>query len=793
MSEASKSKTGTGAGLGLLNSRLREFMLLITAFTCLSGLATTEVLYMHPGEDVVSEWSEKGCPSGFHFRCLDESIRNPSQPDTSDYISEQSTSDSVDQHRITGILPSDIRWMALNTYSNTTGRADLSVELRNDSNAVKNNLVDQGGAGWSVLNWTGPVSPANISARFQPQNGTGEDFNVSVSSWYLKVKYRNDPPEWRSQMQNQSSITSKEPLKLSAQGFDRLNLSHAVLATNETGKWGNRTSLYGSPLEIYKSNSWEWSNFTWRNKTIKNRVVGWRIYYNDSDGATNLTEVRVFEVNSPRVKEISFNYNPVEAGIEVNITSDISSPSSYDLKSVNINLTDADSIREYRSEMKRYDKGKYFFNTTIENETSNIGQWSVKIAAENTYGAKGFNSSTLEVLSKKPPDWRNQVQLKSDINSGGTNSLEAEGYDNFLLENATLATNETGQWRNKTSNYSSPKNLGTSRIWSETTFQWSNSSIKKGLVAWKVWYSDSQGQYTSTEIKSFFIEGKDLTVSNLYLNSSDPVQGQKIKLVSNISNKGKGKVESEDVKITVENFNGSWITREVAKKTVTVNQGSWKILNFSWRVKPGPNRFDVKTDPDATLQEINESNNFRRLTRNISSYTVVYGGNSARVRLGGSNSRFASWNADHRNMTLFFNDQDQVFSHLDLEPLNGSNDLQEADEALNMTGHHDSLQKQFDSDSDGEIDNTACMRVVSELCGIPVINSTETRSFRTGLLYDSENSKPFNGSQEVVIVSEVNNSKKGKYGTYDYEVRIPFALDEQEPATNSVSITGEIY
>ena len=526
---------------------------------------------------------------------------------------------------------------------------------------------------------------------------------------------------------------------------------------------------------------------------MKNDLTGWRIYYSDSDGDVNATDVETFLVNSPRVANISFSRNPVEAGLEVNITADVSSTSTYSIDNVKANLTDAGGNTETFQDMNAY-PGGYYYTETLVNETSNIGDWNVTVEANNTYGATSRNSSGLEVLEKKPPEWRNLSQQKKDVDTGNVNVLTAEGFDNFLLENATLSTNESGSWDNKTENYSSSKTLGTSSIWSETSFTWSNSSVNNTVVSWRIWYSDSQGQYTPTDTQSFSVNGKDLNVTELYLNTSNLVQGKKVKLISNITNVGSGKINSGEINITLETYNGSWMLTDTEKVSRQIQEDSSITVNFTWTVKPGPYRFTVQADPSGTLNELNETNNQKTLNRNVSSYTVVYGGNSAEIRLGGSGSRFVSWKADHRNMSLFLADKDMKLSTNDLKPLNSSGDLGEADDALNLTGHHDSLSKLYDEDDDQQPDNTRCWTVSAQkLCDIPVTNSTESSDFKTGLLYNSENNNQYDGSQAIVLTTPVNNSATGKFGTYDYEVKIPFALDRQIPSQNSVSITGEIY
>jgi len=71
-------------------------------------------------------------------------------------------------------------------------------------------------------------------------------------------------------------------------------IDYAILSTNETGAWENKTT-YGSPKDMGDASSATWSNFTWQNTSLDcNKIIGWRIYYNDSAGEENVTSINTF-------------------------------------------------------------------------------------------------------------------------------------------------------------------------------------------------------------------------------------------------------------------------------------------------------------------------------------------------------------------------------------------------------------------------------------------------------------------------------------------------------------------
>jgi hypothetical protein len=120
------------------------------------------------------------------------------------------------------------------------------------------------------------------------------------------------PPLWQNQGQNETLILSGEAVKLYAQGYDDTALDWAWLETNETGTWENKT-VYSINMGD-ASETWKWSNFTWQNSSVEDTVVGWRIYYNDTSGNENKTDVLTFDVT---LVNITFNITSGEDGSQL--------------------------------------------------------------------------------------------------------------------------------------------------------------------------------------------------------------------------------------------------------------------------------------------------------------------------------------------------------------------------------------------------------------------------------------------------------------------------------------------
>jgi len=67
---------------------------------------------------------------------------------------------------------------------------------------------------------------------------------------------------------------------------------YAVLATNETGTWQNKTGSYGSPADVDGTGQWIWGNFTWLNSSVCSKLLGWKVWVNDTYGDWNVTGIK---------------------------------------------------------------------------------------------------------------------------------------------------------------------------------------------------------------------------------------------------------------------------------------------------------------------------------------------------------------------------------------------------------------------------------------------------------------------------------------------------------------------
>ena len=167
---------------------------------------------------------------------------------------------------------------------NTTGY--YSFNLTDDVQFFVNNLSKN--QGWLIKDSVEGVS--NSRKTYVTSNsGTGSQRPKLEINWTDIT-----PPKWDNLSQNNSEPTMYDYVELSVYWSDNVNLSHAILSTNETGDWINYT-IYGSPLTLNGKSSW--TNFTWHNETIKGgTVVSWKVYVNDTSNNWNVTDEMSFIV-----------------------------------------------------------------------------------------------------------------------------------------------------------------------------------------------------------------------------------------------------------------------------------------------------------------------------------------------------------------------------------------------------------------------------------------------------------------------------------------------------------------
>jgi hypothetical protein len=289
----------------------------------------------------------------------------------------------------------------------------------------------------------------------------------------------------------------------------------------------------------------------------------------------------------------------------------------------------------------------------------------------------------------------------------------------------------------------------------------------------------------SEEVKVLNYGKKGVGVTNVGFNNTDPVEDRDIEVQYSLENLGK--IDSEDPNMTmdVDTYNGTqWVDQSFDTKEEIISKDTIDQRDFIWSPEPGPFRFNITADPNDNIKETDETDNSASDLLDVSSYQTFYGGTDLTLRLGAQEDDLRVFNQQIAKGNLHFTDTDSEIGFSDLEPV--TSNFQEADNALNMRGHNDSIQNEFDPD------RNKTFNIAGEQKTAPVINSSSNGNFKTGIFYDSSTGTPFDGSQPVVFVTEIKDSTQGEYGIYDYEAKIPALLREQKGSNDMIDIYAEI-
>ncbi len=232
--------------------------------------------------------------------------------------------------------------------------------------------------------------------------------------------------------------------------------------------------------------------------------------------------------------------------------------------------------------------------------------------------------------------------------------------------------------------------------------------------------------------------------------------------------------------------------------TLSVPQRSSSIANISWITSIGPANIFTIADLTGLVTESNKSNNEANRTFNIPAWQVFYGNVTATKILENSNSNEMNlwFNDSITTGMIFVTDKNSVIHWNSLVALgrsaNGaieSNDFSDLDKIFNMTSFNDSVSNLFTTNGNTpkQTENFTVDSINTPY--VPVIESTNTTNFMTGIMWDSyyDTDGQFDtvDKEKVVFATKVNQEAQGGYGKYDYEIKIPVRLRNQSAFDNS--------
>ena len=281
----------------------------------------------------------------------------------------------------------------------------------------------------------------------------------------------------------------------------------------------------------------------------------------------------------------------------------------------------------------------------------------------------------------------------------------------------------------------------------------------------------------------FFINSSFISANADYF-----VEQQKIEINATVFNLGTSNSTGNISVVFYENFFS--IPVAMANYSVNITAGSNITLGYNYTTYIGTNSVDVIIDDDFYLNgtsiESNEGNNNASLGIFVSSYQTYYGSIKSDIVLDTESNKtvFGWFNLSNFDGILFAADSDSVLGFTSFSALGRNlsgnisiNDFEEADSRLNLSNYTDSINRSYTFN--GNILNYENFTIfLTPILNVPVINTTNTSSFLTGILWDSSDENPgqYNGSQDIAFITKISKNQIGYYGIYDYELKIPANL-----------------
>jgi len=433
-------------------------------------------------------------------------------------------------------------------------------------------------------------------------------------------------------------------------------------------------------------------------------------------------------------------------------------------------------------------------NFTLNGTPEGKHNWSV-ICYDNSTNRNYGNSTVffLTVDSSAP-----SITLFTPFNSSTLEnynvSFSYNVTDNFNVSNCSLILNN----QIRITNFSVVMNMT----------NYFNLSVPGKDYNWSISCTDLAGNLNQSLTYTILVPDLKINLSDIFFSKDFPAENELIYINATVRNIGSGnQTRNSTVRFYTNNpdINGIQIGPNFS---VNVTSGYSVNVTINYTPETGRNNIFVVIDPNASINgslvESNETNNIANRTLFITAYNIYYGGVFAELVLDTSdNLSILSWyNLSSFNGNIFAADSDSIpdfFSLIALGRNRSSNfsmeDFEEIDIALNFSNSSDSINSTwtFRNLTKAVSNFTSFDRLIQD---VPVVNSTNTSSFITGILWDTSdpNNGTFNGSQDIAFVTKVSKKSQGYYGTYDYEIKVPANLERylKPNEQDSISFYREI-
>ena len=334
------------------------------------------------------------------------------------------------------------------------------------------------------------------------------------------------------------------------------------------------------------------------------------------------------------------------------------------------------------------------------------------------------------------------------------------------------------------------------------------SGFLSGTYFWNVSCIDLARNRNTSVTWNFTINAPDLVITsgNISFNESTPEEGKNITIFANIYNRG----GTPAYNVTVQFWRGdpdAGGTQINGNRSVSIINGNDNItLNMTYLTVIGDNNIFVVVDPptatNGTIIEENESNNKANRSLGVSLYHVFAGNTTGIIRIEKQsiNNSLFIWNvSNYTGSNIYVTDLEANPNFLKLQAIgiNTSNtsaagDFADIDIKLGTANFTDSINTTYTYN--GAPRATKSFAVFSKaINNVPIINSTNTSNFQTGILWDTnDGGSEYNGTQDLIFITEANQQQTGLNGLYDFEIKVPALLRNYNAAGSSIAFYAEL-
>ncbi|NJL44079.1 MAG: hypothetical protein HC945_02040 [Nitrosarchaeum sp.] len=339
---------------------------------------------------------------------------------------------------------------------------------------------------------------------------------------------------------------------------------------------------------------------------------------------------------------------------------------------------------------------------------------------------------------------------------------------------------------------------------------WSNYThldMAYGLHYWNVTCRDDAGNLGVSELRNFTVPAPDLMTNASYISFSvnNSTEDDNVTINATILNIG----DSTATTIIVQAFLGD---PDMGALQIGNNQtiaslapGQNQTLTFNHTTRIGANHIYIVIDPplasNGTIAEQDETNNKAYRTLTIGLFEFFLGNASAVLRVTDQiYSPVFLW--DIENATgghILVADEDSIPDLASLHAIGRDltnnvrfEDFAEIDAALNASTFTDSINITYTAS--GTPKQVTTFTLFKEpILNVPVVNSTSSDQFLTGILWDtSDGGTQYNATQDLVFVTELGDQILGPNGIVDFEIRVPATLRSYTAGGNTVAFYAEL-